>query len=286
MRDITNALTIDVEGFLESNRESFGITTGAPIDRREREEVRRNMDAVLALLDEAGTRATFFFVGTVARSLPQVVEEVAGSGHEVASHGSVHRRLYGLAPEEFRRDLADAKTQLEDLAGVPVTGFRAPDFSLTERSLWAVDVLHQAGFAYDSSVYPIGMHDVYGMPAAERFIFRWPNGLVELPLSTVEVLGRRIPFAGGGYFRLYPLALTGWWLDRLNREGHPAVFYLHPYELGPVIPRIRGLSPYRRFRHYYHWRQGGPRLRRLLSRFRFAPARTVLAETGLLDDGR
>ena len=278
-----NALTVDVEGFVESNRESFEIPEGWGGD--ERAELERNMDAVLGVLAETGTRATFFFVGTVARRLPRLVERTAELGHEIGSHAAEHRRVYGQEPEAFRRALGDTKRHLEDLGGRPVLGFRAPDFSITDASLWALDVLRETGFAYDSSVYPIGMHDVYGIRGAERFAFTWPNGLVEFPLSTLEMLGRRVPFGGGGYFRLYPLWMTARGIASLNRAGRPAMFYVHPYEVGPVIPRVPGLSAYRRFRHYYGASAGRPRLAALTRRFAFAPAADVLRRLEMIDGG-
>jgi hypothetical protein len=149
--------------------------------------------------------------------------------------------------------------------------------------VWALDILHEEGFQYDSSVYPIGIHDVYGIKGANPFVFRWPNGLVEFPLSTINIMRRRLPFGGGGYFRLYPLAVTERCIAATNRRGHPAMFYIHPYEVGPVIPHVPQMSPYRRFRHYYRARGGAPRLQRLLQRFRFAPAVEVLREMGAID---
>ena len=277
-----NAFTVDVEGFVESNRESFAIPDGLGDERTERYELERNMDALLALLDETRTRATMFFVGTVARRLPELVSRAASLGHEIASHGPEHRRIFGLERASFRGALADHKAHLEDVSGGSVVGFRAPDFSITERSLWALDDLRETGFLYDSSVYPIGMHDVYGIKGAERSIFTWPNGLVEFPLATAEIGGRRIPFGGGGYFRLYPLALTRWLIARENRAGRPVAFFIHPYEAGPEIPKIPGLPAVRRFRHYFRASQGPRRLRPLLERLEFAPAADVLAEAGAL----
>ncbi len=281
---VANCLSVDVEGFVESNQESVAIPAGFVDERAARVEIERNMRSVLELLDGNGVRATFFFVGTVVRTLPRLVEEVAGLGHEVASHSYEHVRLFGLDPKIFGRELAGAKAELEDLSGKRVHGFRAPEFSITERSLWAVDVLAELGFTYDSSIYPIGVHDVYGMRDADPNIHRFPNGLIEFPLATTEILGRRVPFGGGGYFRLYPVGLTRALIARSNRSDTPCMCFVHPYEIGPVAPRIPGLSAYRRFRHYYHCSKGGPRLGRLLRTFRFVPAVDVLRERGLLGD--
>lgn len=279
---VANALTVDVEGFVESNRESFDIPEGFVDERAERYEIERNMDALLSLLDAAGVRATLFFVGTVAARLPHVVERAARLGHEIGSHAPEHRRLFRLEETAFRRALMVHKARLEEASGSRVAGFRAPDFSITTASLWALDALVDAGFLYDSSVFPIAIHDVYGIRGAEREIFTWPNGLVEFPLPTAEIRGRRIPFGGGGYFRLYPLALTCRLIERENAAGRPIVFFIHPYETGPVVPRLPGLSPYRRFRHYHRAGAGGGRLTRLLERFRFEPAAEVLVRAGAI----
>jgi polysaccharide deacetylase family protein (PEP-CTERM system associated) len=282
-REITNALSMDVEGFVESNLQSFPISPSAIDRRNERREVEANVAAVLELLDGLRIRATFFFLGTVADRLPELVRDVAELGHEVASHSYEHLRLPGLRPMEFAERLRASKERLEDLSGSAVYGFRAPDFSITRSSLWALDVLGDLGFVYDSSIYPIGMHDVYGIPGAEPNIHTLPGGLIEFPLSTVELFGRRIPFGGGGYFRLYPVSVTRLLISGLNRRGQPCMFFIHPYEAGPVIPRLDGLGPYRRFRHYVNIRHGPRRLRRVVDGFRFAPAIDVLRERRLVE---
>jgi polysaccharide deacetylase family protein (PEP-CTERM system associated) len=277
-----NALTIDVEGFAESNRQSFDIDAQYVDDPGEIREIERNMSVVLDLLSEVGVRATFFFVGTVAEHLPAVVRETAGRGHEIGSHSFVHTRVFDLEPGAFRRGLASSKALLEDLAGAPVRGFRAPDFSITRESLWALDTLLELGFDYDSSIYPTGIHDVYGIDGATPGIHTHANGLVEYPLATVEIGGRRIPFGGGGYFRLYPVPVTEWLIRRENTAGLPCMFYIHPYEVGPARPRIAGLSAYRRFRHYYNCANGRARLRRLIERVPFGAAVDVLSERGYI----
>ena len=281
--ELTNALSVDVEGFVESNRQSFRIPAFSVDRRKEQREIEINVAALLELLDDVRIRATFFFLGTVADRTPQLVREVAQLGHEVASHSYEHLRLTGLRPQEFAEGLRASKEKLEDLAGTRVYGFRAPDFSITRSSLWALEVLRDLGFAYDSSIYPIGVHDVYGIAGAEPYIHTLPGGLIEFPLSTVEVLGRRIPFGGGGYFRLYPVPVTRLLVSRVNRKGEPCMFYIHPYEAGPVIPRIAGLGAYRRFRHYFNARRGPRRFRQVVSGFRFAPAIDVLRERKLVE---
>ncbi len=277
-RCIPNALSVDVEGFLEANVECLPIDPRRIDKAQERREVEQNMDATLALFSEAGVRGTFFILGRIAREVPHIVRQIADAGHEIGCHGDQHRRIFNLNSAQFRQQLCAAKSRLEDVAGRPVHGFRAPDFSITRASLWALDVIQECGFTYDSSIYPIGAHDVYGIRTAPPFIHELPNGLVEFPPSTVRCLRTRVPFGGGGYFRFYPILVTSLCIARMNRRGHPCMFYIHPYEVGPRIPEVPGLSYYRRLRHYYNCANGGARLRKILSRFRFAPAIDVLRE--------
>jgi polysaccharide deacetylase family protein (PEP-CTERM system associated) len=185
--------------------------------------------------------------------------------------------------QEFRTRVAVSKALLEDVSGKRVYGFRAPDFSVVESSRWALDIIRDVGFLYDSSIYPLGFHDVYGIRDALPYVHRLPNGLLEFPLSTIEFFGRRFPFGGGGYFRLYPLVLTRLCMSALNKQGQPFMFYIHPYEVGPVIPRITGLSWYRRYRHYYNCHNGDRRFARLAKGFSFGPAVEILRGKGLLE---
>ncbi len=271
-----NAFSVDVEGFIESNIQSFHIPDKYINQSKENAEIEQNTDTLLEILDESQTRATFFFIGRLATDIPGLVKKVGDAGHEIGCHSYAHIRIFGIDKNEFRQKLSTAKKQLEDVSGQRVYGFRAPDFSITNESIWALDILKELGFVYDSSIYPFGLHDVYGIKEAEPLIHTLPNGLIEFPMATAELLGKRIPFGGGGYFRLYPLLLTKIFLSKLNKQGHPAMFYIHPYEVGPVIPRISPMSYYRRFRHYYHCRNGQARLRKLLKAFKFYPAVEVL----------
>jgi polysaccharide deacetylase family protein (PEP-CTERM system associated) len=281
---MVNAFSVDVEGFIEGNQESWPAEVRSRyLDRPlENREIETNTHAVLQLLDDAETRATFFFLGRIARDLPALVRDVAKARHEVACHGDEHRRVFAMSPVEFRERVTAAKGVLEDVSGREVCGFRAPDFSVVRSSMWALDVLREAGFLYDSSVYPIGVHDVYGIPDAERFVHRMPNGLVEFPLPTIEVLGARLPFGGGGYFRLYPRMVTKALIARWNAMGQPCMFYVHPYEVGPVQPNVGGLPRLRRFRHYYRSRRGDSRVRDILQSFAFGSALEVLRRTHAL----
>jgi polysaccharide deacetylase family protein (PEP-CTERM system associated) len=280
---VANVLSVDVEGFASSNVQSFSVPSRYLDERAERYEIQRNLDVLLGVLSDAGVLATFFFVGSVAEGLPGLVRDVASLGHEVGSHSYEHIRVFGVPPAEFRQKLGESKRHLEDLSSTEVHGFRAPDFSITRSSLWALDVLAELGFLYDSSIYPFGYHDVYGIDGANPSIHRMPNGLVEFPPPTVGFGKRRIPFGGGGYFRLYPVLLTEAMVKKANRSGDPCMLYVHPYEVGPVLPTIPGLSRLRRFRHYHNVGRGEPRLRRLLQAFRFLRAIDVLHERGLLE---
>jgi polysaccharide deacetylase family protein (PEP-CTERM system associated) len=273
---VLNAISIDVEGFIEANLQSFAIARRYKNPAHENREIEANVHAVLHTLHEFDVRATFFFLGRIARDLPHVVKEVAEAGHEIGCHSYDHIRIFTMGRDEFKQKVKFAKHYLEDVSGKPVYGFRAPDFSITRSSLWALDVLKESDFQYDSSIYPIGIHDVYGIEGTKPYIHELPNGLIEFPPSTVSCLGKRVPVGGGGYFRLYPTFVTNLCIARMNRLGQPCMFYIHPYEVGPAIPRVGGLSPYRKFRHYHNCGNGGQRLKRILRVFRFGPAFDVL----------
>lgn len=279
---VVNAFSVDVEGFVESNLQSFHIPDKYINQSEENGEIERNTNALLEILDEVQTKATFFFVGRLARDIPSLIKTVAQANHEIACHSYAHLRVFGIDKDEFKQKLAMAKNRLEDISGQRVYGFRAPDFSITESSMWALDVLEETGFVYDSSIYPFGLHDVYGIKDADPSVHTLPNGLIEFPLSTIELLGKRIPFGGGGYFRLYPLWLTKHFITALNKQGIPCMSYIHPYEVGSVIPRISELSTYRKFRHYYHCKNGDRRVKKLLKAFKFGPAIQVLKDKDLL----
>jgi polysaccharide deacetylase family protein (PEP-CTERM system associated) len=267
MAMIRNAMSIDVEDY-------FQVSAFAPHIRREDWDslpcrVERNVDVILALLDEAEAKATFFTLGWIAERYPQVVRRIVDDGHELASHGYGHQRASDLTPEQFRDDITRAKHLLEDLGGVAIRGYRAPSFSISRNNWWAVEELENAGYVYSSSIYPV-RHDHYGMPDAPRFAHR-PNGaggILELPPTTVPMLGRNLPAAGGGWFRLLPYELSRWMLRRVNeQEGAPCMFYFHPWEIDPDQPRQAGLTAKTRFRHYVNLQRMPGRLRKLLNDF-------------------
>ena len=264
---ITNALTIDVEDY-------FQVSAFAPyIARAEWESrecrVERNVDRILALLDEHDTEATFFTLGWIAERYPQLVQRIAAQGHEVASHGYGHQRASELNHAEFRADIERAKGVLEDLSGTEVAGYRAPSFSIGHGNLWALDALANAGHRYSSSIYPI-RHDHYGMPDAPRFAHQAAHGLIEIPITTLRLFNRNLPSSGGGYFRLLPYALSRWMLRQVNAsDREAAVFYFHPWEIDPDQPRIAGIDRKTRFRHYVNIHRMERRLQSLLGDFKW-----------------
>jgi len=269
-------MTVDVEDYFHVS--AFDRVLSRDDWPAQESRVEANTERLLALLAEHRVRATCFVLGWVAERWPGLVKTIAAGGHEVASHGYWHRLVYTQTPDEFRKDLRRARGVIEDASGLRVRGYRAPSFSITARSLWALDVLAEEGYDYDASIFPI-RHDRYGLPTAPRHIFRVQcaaGDLLEAPGSTVRVAGLNLPMAGGGYFRLLPYAWTRWGIDRLNRvERQPAVFYLHPWEIDPHQPRLAAAA-LGRFRHYRNLDQTEVRLQRLLEEFRFAPLGEVL----------
>lgn len=262
---LTNALTIDVEDY-------FQVSAFAPhIARSEWDQrecrVERNMDLILGLLARHQTQATFFTLGWIAERYPRLVRRIVDEGHELASHGYGHQRASDLSRDEFRDDVTRAKALLEDIGGQAVWGYRAPSFSIGDRNLWALDVLQEAGYRYSSSIYPV-RHDHYGSPDAPRFAHQVRPGLMEVPPTTLRLFSRNLPSSGGGYFRLFPYALSRWMLREVNRrDGESAIFYFHPWEIDPQQPRIPGVGLKTRFRHYVNIDRTEQRLDRLLSDF-------------------
>lgn len=266
---LPNAMTIDVEDYFQVSAFAPHIarSSWAALPCR----VERNVDVVLALLDQRQVRATFFTLGWIARRYPAMVRAIADAGHEVASHGYAHVRASDQSRIQFRRDILRSKHLLEDIAGRPVLGYRAPSFSLMPGSRWAFDTLFHSGYRYSSSVYPIA-HDHYGAPDSPRFAF-YPvsrSGILELPVSTVRLFGRNLPAGGGGYFRLYPYGVSRWFLRRINHlERQAGIFYFHPWELDPGQPRQRDIPMKTRFRHYLNLDRTEPRLLALARDFRW-----------------
>jgi polysaccharide deacetylase family protein (PEP-CTERM system associated) len=262
---VRNGLSVDVEDYFQVQAFADAVPRSDWESRASRVEA--NTDRILALFDQAGVHATFFTLGWVAERQPALVRRIVAAGHELASHGYGHARADLQTEAEFRADIGRAKRLLEDIGGVAVNGYRAPTFSINARNPWAFEMLQQEGYRYSSSVYPI-RHDLYGMPEAPREPYR-PNagGVLEIPLTTVRVLGRNLPCAGGGYFRLLPYPVFRMGLREVNRTRRPAVFYFHPWEIDEAQPRITNCSRLSRFRHYVNLSATAGRIRRLLRDF-------------------
>jgi len=278
---IVNAMTIDVEDYFHVSAFEGSVQRSSWDSLESR--VVRNTDRLLELFARANVHATFFVLGWVAERYPQLVRRIAEAGHELASHGFGHQLIYNQSPAEFREDLRRSRAVISDAASAPLDGYRAPSFSITPRSLWALDIIREVGFTYDASVFPI-RHDRYGLPSAPRYFHALEQSsgtLWECPGSTVRIAGANLPIAGGGYFRLLPYAWTRWGIARLNRhERRSAIFYLHPWEIDPDQPRI-ATSRLSRIRHYTNLRKTEERLLRLLRDFRFAPLGQILKQSGV-----
>ena len=269
---LVNALTIDFEDWYQ----------GLEIPHTDWKEFPdRIVDAahrLLGLLESRRARGTFFVLGLVAERHPELVREIARAGHEVATHGWSHTMIYRMTPETFRAELQRSIALLEELSGQRVVGHRAPFFSITERSLWALEILWECGIRYDSSIFPV-LNYRYGIEDAPRWPYTLSAGtegvLAEFPITTWKLLGRNLPVAGGAYFRIFPYAFTRAAFASINRGGHPVVFYIHPWELDPEHPRIplpRRIAA----THYVNLKATEPRLARLLADFDFAPMGEVL----------
>ena len=267
---ICNAFTVDVEDYYHvSNFEKH-------IDRAEWERhesrVVANTRHVLAILKEHDVRATFFVLGWVAEHFPDLVRQIRAAGHEIGSHGYGHRLIYQLTPEQFRDDLVRTRTILEGITEGPVVSYRAPSFSITKESLWALEILVEEGIRFDSSVFPV-RHHRYGIPRANPAIHRVDTAagpLWEFPASVLRVAGINLPVSGGGYFRLYPVKWSVHFLSKINRKhGRPFVFFIHPWELDPDQPRLGVGSRLARARHYLNLESTERKLNVLLEKFRF-----------------
>lgn len=265
---VAHLFTVDVE-------EHFHVSAFDRVVSRDQwdhlpSRVERNVDVLLELLVRNDAVGTFFTLGWVARRHPAIVRRIAEAGHEIASHSFWHRRVGTLRPEEFREDVRAAKLAIEEAAGQPVYGFRAPSFSIIPGTEWAFDVLLEEGYVYDSSVFPI-RRPGYGYPAAPadaHAIRRRAGTLLEIPLATTTIAGLRLPAAGGGYLRHLPLGLIRRALREHTDRGSPAMFYVHPWEIDPDQPRLAA-PPVTRIRHYRGLARTLPRLERLLAEFRF-----------------
>lgn len=278
-----NVMTVDVEDYFHVSAFS------SVIDRSDWDtfecRVERNTRALLELFHEQGVACTFFVLGWVAERYPGLVREIAAAGHEVACHGLTHELVYRQTPEVFLAETRRAKQVLEDAVQAPVIGYRAASYSIVKESVWALDILADLGFQYDSSIFPVH-HDRYGIPGSPRVPHRMTlqrdKAIVEFPLSTYRIAKFDVPVAGGGYFRLFPYAFSRFALKQINKlDGVPFIFYLHPWEIDPQQPRIKA-GPISRFRHYNNLTRCLTRLEALTTDFEFDTARSVLQRLGLL----
>ncbi len=272
-----NALSVDVEDWFQVGAFETVIDRGdwEQLDRR----VEANSDAVLALFAETGVKATFFTLGWVADRHPALIRRIVEQGHEIASHGVDHARVFTMTPKQFADDLARARKSLEDSSGQAVTGYRAPSFSIDKRTPWAHEALAEAGYAYSSSVAPV-KHDHYGWPEAPRFAFKPVSGsdLIELPVTTAKFAGRTLAAGGGGFFRLLPYQFSKWAVRQVNSEKRPAIIYFHPWEVDPGQPRVANAPLRSKLRHYPNLDVMANKLRRLISDFEWGRVDEILAQ--------
>jgi polysaccharide deacetylase family protein (PEP-CTERM system associated) len=262
-----NALSVDVEDWFQVG--AFETVIGKGDWPRLESRVQRNTDAVLDLFARAGVKATFFTLGWVAERAGAQMRRIVAEGHEIASHGWDHDRVFTLTPDQFRADLRRAKAAIEDAAGAPVTGYRAPSFSIDRRTPWAHPVLAEEGYAYSSSVAPV-KHDHYGWPESPRFVWKPVAGsaMIELPVTTAKLGQRTLAAGGGGFFRLLPYRFSRWAIRQVNGQaGRPAVFYFHPWEIDPGQPRVGDAPLKSKVRHYSRLSAMEGKLERLLKDF-------------------
>ena len=263
---IVNAMTVDVEDYFQVSAFESAISRDdwSQLPCR----VEHNTNRILELFADHDVKATFFMLGWVAEHYQGLVRRIVEYGHELASHGYSHVRVTHQKPQEFSEDVIKTKALLEDISGCEVYGYRAASYSIVDKTLWAHDLLQEAGYHYSSSVYPIH-HDLYGIPDAPRFAYRHKDGgLLEIPVTTVSLFNHNLPCGGGGYFRLLPYCVSKWAMKHVNRQdGQPCVFYFHPWEIDPKQPRQNGISRTTRFRHYLNLGRMKSRVQQLLADF-------------------
>jgi len=235
----------------------------------------KNIEKILNLLQDHNTKATFFILGWIGEKFPEIIYSIESQGHEIATHGYSHSLLTHLNPSQFDEDLEKSIKIIKRYSTQEVIGFRAPSFSITENTLWALEILKKHGIKYDSSVFPIGFHPDYGIEGSALAPYQILGSLMEFPMSCFEFIGKRFPCSGGGYFRIFPYAYTKFGIGQCNKKGRPAVFYLHPWEIDPGQPRIE--VPFlKKMRHYINLDKTEDRLKRLLKDFQFTAIKEVL----------
>jgi len=247
---MNNIFSVDTEDWFHANYDGTFFTDELKL----KSTVEQNVDTFLHCFEESDCKATFFVLGSVAEDYPDMIRKIAASGHEIASHGYGHGLVYKQTPEEFKEDIHKSKSILEDIIGKPVLGYRAPSWSITNESLWALDILVDEGFKYDSSIFPT-KNFLYGIPDAPRFFYKpTVNGkildILEIPPSTMRFASRNIPFSGGFYFRAMPFYFIDKFTSIINKSGNQVLFYLHPREIDPSQPRLK-LSKRDELIHYF-----------------------------------
>jgi polysaccharide deacetylase family protein (PEP-CTERM system associated) len=274
---VRNALSVDVEDWFQVG--AFETV----IDRKDWDSlecrVERNTDAVMALFDEASVKATFFTLGWVAERYPALIRRIVDAGHEIASHGYAHDRVYTFTPDQFAADILRARKLIEDASGQSVTGYRAPSFSIDQRTPWAHEILAEQGYTYSSSVAPV-KHDHYGWAEAPRFAFRPVAGsdFLEIPVTTAELGAKRLAAGGGGFFRILPYAFSRWAIRQVNqRDLRPAIIYFHPWEIDPDQPRVANAPIKSKLRHYTKLDVMADKLRRLPKDFQWERLDSIVA---------
>jgi polysaccharide deacetylase family protein (PEP-CTERM system associated) len=273
--DILSAMTVDVEDFFHVSAFESVISPSQWKDYQPR--VDTNTRRLLHLFAKKKVKSTFFVLGWVAERYPELIKEIHRQGHEVASHGYSHKRATQQSREELLQDVKRSKDHLEDLLGEQIMGYRAPSFSIGYGNEWAFEVLAELGFKYSSSTYPV-KHDLYGTPDWPRFAYNRPEGILEIPIPTLKLLGKQIPIGGGGYFRLYPYKATQMLVSKyLRDEKQPYSFYFHPWEIDAEQPRLNNAPLKSRFRHYVNLHRTEAKLERLLSDFNWSTMRDVYA---------
>jgi polysaccharide deacetylase family protein (PEP-CTERM system associated) len=283
----THVMSVDVEDYFMVEAFS-GSVPRHPWDTWP-SRVLANTERLLDLFDKYNVKATFFFVGWVAKKFPRLVRDTHARGHELATHSYWHRPVYSLTPEQFREDTHAASCAIEDASGTKVNGYRAPSWSITKESLWALDILSEQGYTYDSSIFPIH-HDLYGLPGAKRFPYRLvcSNGqtLEEFPPASVKCLGVVLPGGGGGYLRILPMAYTRWVFREFERKYQErVVVYVHPWELDPAHPRIKDRLK-SRLRHYTNLSKMQARLEFLCQHYSFARFCDIVTQSNAKPDER
>lgn len=272
----THLLSIDVEDWFQVDNLKTAISRHSWEGRELR--VVRNVDLILEILEKNETKATFFVLGWIAKKNPALVKKIHSRGHEIATHGYGHDLVYNLTPEEFRHDVGVSKKILEDLIGEKVIGYRAPNFSITD---WAIDVLLELGFRYDSSLYPTEIHDRYGILHHTGNIHQSPlklrEGFFEIPLSCLSMLRQNIPWAGGAYFRVIPFAIFRHGIKAILRQSSTYCFYIHPWEFDPEQPKVADIRFLYKFRHYHNLSKTQGRFIKLIQKFKFQPIRSQLS---------